>query len=175
MGRFVLGMGFTFDDDDRRRDAARRDGAPHREGPPNNERIFPYIGGEEVNDSPTHTHRRYVINFGEMTEGEARRWPDLMAIVEAKVKPQRLQDKRAAYRKYWWKYAEKRADLYPAIRGLDRVLVNCQVGPHLGFAFQPPDRVFAHTLTSLHCQRWRPGSFSSPVHTRRGRGSLARQ
>ena len=25
--------------------------------------IFPYIGGEEVNTSPTHAHHRYVINF----------------------------------------------------------------------------------------------------------------
>jgi hypothetical protein len=31
--------------------------------PRNAERIFPYIGGEEVNDSPTHAHHRYVINF----------------------------------------------------------------------------------------------------------------
>ena len=37
--------------------------------PRNAERIFPYIGGEEVNDSPTHAHHRYVINFGEMTRG----------------------------------------------------------------------------------------------------------
>ena len=39
--------------------------------PRNADRIFPYIGGEEVNDQPTHAHHRYVINFGEMTEEEA--------------------------------------------------------------------------------------------------------
>jgi hypothetical protein len=55
--------------------------------PRNAERIFPYIGGEEVNDSPTHGHNRYVINFGEMSEQEARRWPDLMQIVEERGKP----------------------------------------------------------------------------------------
>ena len=58
--------------------------------PRNQEVIFPYIGGEEVNTSPTHAHHRYVINFGERSEEECRRrWPDLMAIVEAKVKPER--------------------------------------------------------------------------------------
>ena len=31
--------------------------------PHNREAIFPYIGGEEVNTSPTHAHHRYVINF----------------------------------------------------------------------------------------------------------------
>src|SRR5271169_6252941 len=34
-----------------------------RRNPRNAERIFPYIGGEEVNDDPTHSHHRYVINF----------------------------------------------------------------------------------------------------------------
>ena len=64
--------------------------------PRNAERIFPYIGGEEVNDSPIHAHYRYVINFGEMSEEEARQWPDLMQIVEEKVKPdEKLGDNRA--------------------------------------------------------------------------------
>ena len=35
--------------------------------PRNRKVIFPYIGGEEVNTSPTHAHHRYVINF--------RDWP----------------------------------------------------------------------------------------------------
>jgi hypothetical protein len=29
----------------------------------NAERVFPYIGGEEINDDPTHAHHRYVISF----------------------------------------------------------------------------------------------------------------
>jgi hypothetical protein len=47
----------------------------------NQERIFPFISGDDVNSSPTHTHDRYVINFGEMSEEEAREWPDLMALL----------------------------------------------------------------------------------------------
>ena len=63
----------------------------------NGDAIFPYIGGEEVNDSPTHAHRRYVINFGDRSEEECRsRWPELMGILEEKVKPQRLADNRAS-------------------------------------------------------------------------------
>ena len=84
-------MGFTFDDTDTK-GVASPIAEMHRliaKDPSNAERIFPYIGGEEVNDSPTHAHHRYVINFGEMTEEEARRWPDLMRIVEERVKPAR--------------------------------------------------------------------------------------
>jgi hypothetical protein len=60
-GSIVLGMGFTFDD-------TNPDATPiaemHRlidRDPRNRERIFPYIGGEEVNSSPTHSHHRYAI------------------------------------------------------------------------------------------------------------------
>ena len=38
-----------------------------QENPRNQEAIFPYIGGDEVNSSPIHAHHRYVINF--------RNWP----------------------------------------------------------------------------------------------------
>ena len=65
VGSYVLGMGFTFDDTDEKGVASplaemRRliEADPH-----NAEAIFPYIGGEEVNTSPTHAHHRYVINF----------------------------------------------------------------------------------------------------------------
>ena len=90
VGSYVLGMGFTFDDSN---PDATSIAEMHRlieQDPRNQERIFPYIGGEEVNTSPTHSHHRYVINFGDMKEDEARKYPDLMAIVEEKVKPARL-------------------------------------------------------------------------------------
>ena len=45
-------------------------------------------------DSPTHAPTRYVINFGDMTEEEARRWPDLIAIVEEKSETARMQRKQ---------------------------------------------------------------------------------
>ena len=40
----------------------------------NREAIFPYIGGEEVNTSPTHAHHRYVINFRDVAAGRAGGW-----------------------------------------------------------------------------------------------------
>ena len=119
IGSYVLGMGFTFDD-------TNSDATPiaeiHRlieENPKNQEVIFPYIGGEEVNKSPTHAYHRYVINFGEMTQNEAREYPDLMAIVEEKVKPSRINLKRKPYREKWWQYAEKQLSLYKAIAHCD--------------------------------------------------------
>jgi len=145
-GSIVLGMGFTFDD-------TNPDATPLAEmqrliekDPRNRERIFPYIGGEEVNDHPRHEHHRYVINFGEMTEQEARRWPDLMAIVEAKVKPERLAQKDPGAKQKWWQFIRPRPELQEAIRGLDRVLVCPLIGRSLNFAWLPTGGVSSHKL-----------------------------
>ncbi len=137
-GSIILGMGFTFDDD-------KPDATPiaemHRlitENPQNAEIIFPYIGGEEVNSSPTHSHRRYVINFGEMSEEKARKYSDLMNIVEEKVKPERLAQKDKIGKEKWWQFLRSRTELFQAISQLNRILVtNCGATHHLSLTFVP--------------------------------------
>jgi hypothetical protein len=72
-------MGFTFDD------AAAKGGAESlatmraliEKDPRIDERIFPYIGGEEVNTDPRHAHHRYVIDFDDFPlrrEAMAKSW-----------------------------------------------------------------------------------------------------
>ena len=64
-GSIVLGMGFTFDDTDRK-GVATPLAEMHRlvqENPRNGEVIFPYVGGQEVNNHRRHGHHRYVMNF----------------------------------------------------------------------------------------------------------------
>ena len=144
-GAKISAQGFTFDDTDRS-GASSLLAEMHRliaADPRNAERIFPYIGGEEVNSSPTHAHHRYVINFGEISEAEARRWPELMAIVEAKVKPERTTGRLRA--QPWWTFERPRPDLLRAIAGLERVLANSQVSTRVQFAFLPADKVYGHT------------------------------
>ena len=112
-------MGFTFDDTDKKGVATPLAEMQRliKQDPRNREVIFPYIGGEEVNTNPMHKHHRYVINFGERTEEECwRHWPDLMAIVEEKVKPGRgtltknaIGRKRA---KFWWQFGSTAKELY---------------------------------------------------------------
>ena len=67
-GARIYGQGFLFDDTDatgvaspiaKMRELLDRDSN-------NKDVIFPYIGGQEVNSSPTQAHRRYVINFREL-------------------------------------------------------------------------------------------------------------
>ena len=267
VGSYVLGMGFTFDDTDRKGIATPL--AEMRrligDNPRNKEAIFPYIGGEEVNTSPTHAHHRYVINFRdyplrraeasiEPKEGtapkagegqpdairpiadaepagaaafsaakrrelwanaeaesgggtaakaaagepdairriadiepandaatgplgrkrvelwaeanaerrrELRRqavvpedypgpvaadWPELLGIVEERVKPERDVQNRKALRERWWHYAEKRPGLNSTIAGLEQVLVTSRVGEQAAFTFLPKDMVYGESM-----------------------------
>ena len=184
-GSILLGMGFTFDDgtnDPAANPVAemrRLTDPAHAQGAHNTLRIRPYIGGEEVNDSPTHAHRRWAIDFADFPlerrddlapgwaeasperraaylsdgvvpadypEPVAADWPELLKIVRDQVKPKRDGDNREAYRKFWWRYAERRAELAEAVASIDHVLAISRVSPHLTFARLDSGAVFAETL-----------------------------
>jgi hypothetical protein len=184
-GSILLGMGFTFDD----AAAAKGESEPLSEmkrliaaDQRNGERIRPYIGGEEVNNSSMHAHHRFTIDFFdfplrrdvsfqswyEWSEKRTRQglregvvptdypkevagdWPDLLEVVERRVKPDRAKQDRKALRERWWQYAEKRPGLYRTIARLSHVLVsNCGAAPHLAIARLPAHFVYANTLAVI--------------------------
>ena len=162
-GQIVLGMGFTFDDRDTKgvasplaemRRLIARD-------PRNAQRIFPYLGGEELHTSPNQAPHRFVIDLSDLSEEQARdAWPDLMRIVEQRVKPRRLGlppknnwNRDVAAR--WWQFASSRRELKSRIDGLPRVLVtNAQATPHLLFVFYRPNVVFANSLNVIASAAW---------------------
>ena len=143
-GSIVLGMGFTFDDTNPEATSIEEMHRLIEKDPRNAERIFPYIGGEEVNSSPAHNHHRYVINFGEMSEDETRKYPDLMEIIEEKVKPERLVQKDKGAKEKWWQFIRTRPELLKAIAKFDRVLVCSQTSKYFSFVFLPSNMVYSH-------------------------------
>ena len=151
-GSGIYGEGFTFDDSVL--DGGASSLAEMRRlievNPTNAERIFPYVGGEELNTNPQQEHSRFVINFAAMDVSEARQWPDLFRIVEQKVLPQRrrmggysVAERRS---EYWWQYGTYAQRLHESIQHLDRCLALSRVSAHLSVAFQPTNRVFADSL-----------------------------
>ncbi|MBK6685949.1 MAG: N-6 DNA methylase [Deltaproteobacteria bacterium] len=163
-GSIVLGMGFTFDDSNPEATPIAEMERLIAKDPRNRERIFPYLGGEELNTSPTHAHHRFVINFGQMSEEEARQWPDLMAIVEAKVKRERLVQKDPGAKKLWWQFIRTRPELYEAIRNVDRVLAIARTTKHLGFAQISPETVFSENLVLFAAGRAAFSNLQSRAH-----------
>lgn len=82
--------------------------------------LMPYINGDEIQNNPNQKSNRWVINFQDWSlEKCIQNFPDLLEIVRLKVKPQRDQVNRAAYRNNWWLYAEKGVKLYEEINKLN--------------------------------------------------------
>jgi hypothetical protein len=138
VGSYVLGMGFVLTPEERK-ELIRKNTA-------NGKLIFPYLGGEEVNTSPTQDFDRYVINFGEMSLEEAERWPDLLRIVREKVKPERDKNNRDVRKKYWWRFGETAPALKEVLRSANLCLVTARVSKHLIFSLQPTNRIFSEQL-----------------------------
>ena len=149
VGMILRGMGFVFDDKDRKGVATPLSEMHNliEKNPRNQEVIYPYIGGKEVNTSPTHAHHRYAINFGSRDEEECRaRWPDLVALVEKRVRPARERIGTSAidraHKKRWWLYANDRPQLRSAIHNLDRVLVISRIANAFAFTFLPAGMIY---------------------------------
>ena len=145
-GAMVYGLGFVFDDTTSGSNSLDEMHRLLKSSSRNQQCIFPYIGGSEVNSSPTHAHYRYIINFGDMEEREARKWPDLMNIVEQRVKPERDTCNRESYKKHWWQYGEKRVGLTAAASTRARMLVSSQTAKYRLFTWLPTGMVYDQKL-----------------------------
>jgi len=158
-GSVLLGMGFTFDDSIEADDDTPGIPSPIAtmeqlivENPKNAEVITPLIGYAEVASSPTHQHHRYVINFAEREEEECRSlWPDLMDIVERKVKPGRLAQNREIRARYWWRFGETCSALYESIKPCKHILAaGTQASAQFAFGvLRPGNTVFTSNLAIL--------------------------
>lgn len=191
-GSILLGMGFTFDDTAAARGVAESLAEMERliaKDPRNAERIKPYLGGEEVNTSPTHAHHRCAIDFedfplrrdlalqswnlnpgteacdkrrrdwlragvvpGDYPDPVAADWPDLLEIVERRVKNGRISmpptsawNKDVAAR--WWQFAARRNEMNSELERISQTLVqNCGAAPNLAFGRVFSGYTFANTL-----------------------------
>lgn len=112
----------------------------------NAEVLRPYLGGDEVNNNPSGSYDRFMIDFTTKSLDEARAWPELMRIIEEKVRPVRERDKRGTYKTYWWRPGESGGALYGALNGLSRCLVTSCHTKHLTFSFQDTSIFFSHGL-----------------------------
>lgn len=151
LGSKIYGQGFLFADDDPEATPLATLAALQRADPGSRARVLPYIGGHEVNQSPTQAPARHAIYLSDLdTEAELQAWPALAAIVRARVKPgrDRLGDNpnNTPLKRRWWAYQAHRPALYAAIRDLRRVLVLSRMSRSLAFTFLPPDYIYSEQL-----------------------------
>jgi len=134
IGSLLLGLGFLLSPNDAQ--------LLIEKNPKNKDALFPYLAGEDVNRRPDQKPSQWTVNFFDWTLQTADNYPDLLAILREKVKPQRDQVKRKVYREIWWQFAEKQKSLYEAIEPLSRVLLAARVTKYVNFVFVPKGYVY---------------------------------
>lgn len=132
--------------------------------------VFPYLGGSDVNSSPTVHSGRFVIGFGRRSLEECRtNWPEFVEVVERLVKPDRdarpKNDQQAFLASHWWQWHTDRPTMQKATSGLRRVLVCSSITATFAFAFVPTDTVCGHSINVFAFEAFGPFAvIQSRVH-----------
>jgi hypothetical protein len=156
----------------------------------NQDVLFPYLNGEDLNSRPDQSPSRWVINFKDWSldaeyddpkkpKGRpyAVDYPDCLAIVKERVKPER--DEKATgnstdrdVAKRWWQFKRPTTELYGAIAGMKRIIAIPLVSKHFICAWEPTDMVYSHALGVIVTEDSTDFSiFQSTIHEEWSRAS----
>ena len=105
--------------------------------------LKPYRNGK---DFTAHPRNVFLIDFGLMSESEARSYPMLFDIVRDRVKPERDAKSNRALRESWWRLERPREQLREALRGLGRYIVTPETSKHRLFDFVGGDTASDNSL-----------------------------
>jgi type II restriction/modification system DNA methylase subunit YeeA len=124
--------------------AARMLAAKNPDGRSNADVVRPWMNGIDVTGQP---RNMWIIDFGVgMPEAEAALYEGPFEYVRWIVKPERENNKRAAYAERWWLHVEPRSGMRAALAGLPRYLATPNVTKHRLFAWLPPEVLADHQL-----------------------------
>ncbi len=112
----------------------------------NSDCLYPFLNGEDLNQDLNQKPSRYVICFHDWPLVKAREYPDLLRIVEERVKPERDIVREKHERENWWLFARYRGELRRAISSLKRVLVRASTSEMHMIAFVPKDWICSHAI-----------------------------
>ncbi|MEO3976471.1 type IIL restriction-modification enzyme MmeI [Streptomyces sp. CAU 1734] len=135
VGSYVLGLGFTL--------SANEAHSWIAENSTYKNVLFPYLNGQDINNHPKHGTDRWVINFFNWEESEAKRYKKAYEKLLLEVKPERDANNRKVYRDYWWQYAEKRPAMIGALKSLQKCIILTRVSKVVMPVMVSTDQVFS--------------------------------
>jgi hypothetical protein len=139
IGSYVLGLGFTMTKEQAQALITR--------DPRNAEALQPYVVGQDLNSRPDCSASRWIVNFREWALERAKGYPDLLAILDRDVRPERQRKDAAKYPRMvheWWKFFQNRPGLERAVTNLEHALALSLVSSVVMPVRVPTGPVFAH-------------------------------
>ena len=149
-GTKIYGQGFLFADNDDETTPLSEMERLTGSNPDYGRFIKPYLGGEDVNTSSTHSSSRWVINLTDLSLEQAEEVADLLNIVRKKVLPERMKTKDNAdgrvLKRDWWRFFRPKSELYEAIGRNGGSILIPETSPHLNVLPFFGDAIFSHAL-----------------------------
>ena len=97
-------------------------------GRPNADVLKPWINGMDLTRRPA---GKWIVDFGwTMLTDEAALYEEPFRWVKEHVYPVRQENRREAYREYWWRHVEPRPGMWQALEGLPRYIATPCVAKH---------------------------------------------
>ena len=107
--------------------------APNPTGRPNSDVLRPYSNGSDLTKRPRGV---WTVDFGiDLAIESAARYAGPFGHLESEVKPVRERNRREAYARDWWIYAESRPAMRRAFAAHARFLSTCMVAKHRMFTW----------------------------------------
>ncbi|GAA0843151.1 Eco57I restriction-modification methylase domain-containing protein [Streptosporangium amethystogenes subsp. fukuiense] len=114
--------------------------------PANADILFPFVNGEDLNSRPDCSGRRWIVNFHDWPEGQAKNYIDCYVQLREQVRPILLTNNNPQLREFWWRYKRPAPSMKAAIAGLKRVIVITLVSKVVMPVMVPTGQVFSHML-----------------------------
>ena len=121
------------------------------------------LGGRDLAQRPV---PKYVIDFGERSEFDARSYPLVFNIVLDRVKPARDANRDRGIRENWWRFHRIRQELRHALTGLDHYIATTETMKHRTFTMLETKIAPDHSLVCVASDEYPIlGVLSSHIHT----------
>jgi len=129
-------------------DAARRLlASPNPDGRGNADVVRPWMNGLDITRRP---RDMWIIDFGiDMAETEAALYEAPFEYVREHVRPERIDNKRAAYAERWWLHAEARSGMRAALAQQARYLATPILTKHRLLVWLPVGTLPDHALIAF--------------------------
>lgn len=146
-GSVLRGMGFVLSEGEMMHFIERRQA--------NDQAIFPFLSGDDLNSHPEQKASRYVIDFRDSTLQECeKKWPELVERIKLLVKPERDKLRSEADRRYWWRHWRNRSELYGRIKNREEVFVVAAVTKYIAIASVSSNQVFLNKIYVFDLNSW---------------------
>ena len=128
--------------------------------------IFPYIGAEDVMDSPESSSARYALYTGKISLEELEKhYPQTHSHLRSTVKPEREKKSKRVAGMPWWQFLWPRSQLRSRMESLDTVFVRPRVAKHHAFVRLPSSYIISNSANVLCDERYSTFSvLQSRVH-----------